>query len=181
MRIPGPERRSALLQTSDGEWDRRHDQAIDRAVDEGARRGAFDDLRGKGRPLQFRPEEGLATQSEDWLSNHLLANAGYRPPWVRVGRSLEQARARAAALQQAWRETPVPDRAALESRLTAAWEAENALIRRWNAEVPHPTLQRYPLPLARRWERLRADAAQDPAPPRPSGAPTSVPTKEPSR
>ena len=105
--IPSADRRAAVLQTSEQEWDRRYDGRIDSSVDEAARRGAFDNLAGRGRPLAFRPEEGLATHGDDWLANHLLKNAGYTPPWVRTGRALERARARSAALERGWR-APCP-------------------------------------------------------------------------
>jgi hypothetical protein len=157
-KIPSAERRAALPRTSEGEWERRYDGRIDSAVDDAAKRGAFDHLAGRGRPLDLHAEEGLATHGDDWLENHLLRNAGYTPPWVRTGQALERAKARSAALEAAWRAGD-SDRAALESSLSLAWAAENALTRRWNDQVPGPALQRYPTPPARRWERLRAAPA----------------------
>ncbi len=162
---PGALRRQALVQTSPAEMDRRIDLRVDGEFARAEEQGVFRALPGQGRPLAFRPEEGLATLDDNWLANHFLKNAGYVPPWARLGRALDRARARSAALEAAWRDGGAEERGPLAEQVTAAWEAENILIRRWNAQVPHPSLERYPAPPDVRWRRLRANAraGTDPA------------------
>jgi|GEM_PF-5285256 len=145
--------------------ERRHARNVDELVARAEAEGQFRDLRGKGRPFAFRPEEGLATLDERWLSNHMLKNADYVPPWAETGRAVESARQRSAEAAAAWRAAAGPARAAGAAALTEAWEAENEAIRKWNRQVPEPSLQRYPVPVARRWERLQGDGtgASEPA------------------
>ena len=141
--------------------ERRQAHHLDEAIRQAEAAGGFADLQGKGKPLAFRREAGLATQDERWLTNHILKNADYLPPWVAVSRAGERARDRSAQAVDAWRRAPQGEaREQWATALTAAWEAENDTLRKWNRHVPDPSMQRYPIPVARRWERLHEAGQQ---------------------
>lgn len=149
------ERILAADDTAGTALERRHARHVDELVARAEAEGRFQGLAGRGRPLAFRAEEGLATLDERWLANHLLKNADYVPPWAEAGRAVEAARASSAQALEQFRSATADEAAARTAALSAAWEAENAAIRVWNGQVPDPSLQRYPIPLTRRWERLR--------------------------
>jgi len=70
--------------------ERRQAHHLDEAIRQAEAAGGFADLQGKGKPLAFRREAGLATQDERWLTNHilkrrLLAPVGRRKPRRRAG------------------------------------------------------------------------------------------------
>ena len=58
------------------------DKLVERRIDEARARGDFDDLAGKGRPLQL---EDLSLVPEELRAAYiLLKNAGYLPPELRT-------------------------------------------------------------------------------------------------
>ena len=154
--------RRAILRRDDIEAppsERRYEHRIDAAVAEAQEHGDFASLEGRGRPLGL--DDGLAAvEDPQWLVHHLLKNAGYVPPFAALAAQVEALRAASARVEAAWlRAADQPTRTALAGAVEAAWEAENTLVRRWNQEAPSPSLQRYPLPIARRWARLQTRPA----------------------
>ena len=154
-----PAGRRAILRRDDVEAtlaERRFEHAIDAAWE----RRAPPQVAGKGQALVF--DDGLATQDAQWLVHHVLKNAGYIPPFVELGQQVEAARQASARAEAAWRQaSTAAGRKACAEALEAAWENENALIRRWNDKAPSPSLQRYPLPLPRRWARIQETSPSD--------------------
>jgi hypothetical protein len=67
-------------------WDRIIDDKIKTAQET----GAFDNLRGQGRPL---PDDGEPS-GEDWLANHLLKQSGVLPTWLQLRKEIFHARPR---------------------------------------------------------------------------------------
>jgi hypothetical protein len=157
--------RRALLRRDDPEpspQELRYEDAVDAAVRAAATAGAFRDLPGRGRPLP-EDHDALGRLDPRWLGLHLLRNAGVLPPFVEAGRRLEARQEASRRAEAAWRSAPGEERGARAAELEAAWEAENEAIRAWNRQVP-PWLTRYPAPIARRWERLRAASGEAPQP-----------------
>lgn len=80
------------------EWDRAVDKIIRQAMEE----GRFDNLPGKGRPLDLGGED----EDETWAANRILKNADLAPDWIEERREIvtlmAQARARLAR-SWAWR------------------------------------------------------------------------------
>jgi DnaJ family protein C protein 28 len=123
---PEAEKRSRMRH----DWD----NLIEDLIEEGRQRGLFDDLSGKGRPLEMRPSlyEGSAA-----LSNQLLKDNNLRPVWLShrlsVQERIEQFRSDVArtwqrydtAFQQAVGETH-------RTALTIGWDDE---CRRWEREI----------------------------------------------
>jgi len=83
--------------------------AIDERIREAQERGDFDNLRGKGKPLDLRgnPYAG------DWeMAYNAMANAGYVPDWIDRDKEIRQLQAEAdGALERhiAWHNQAVAD------------------------------------------------------------------------
>jgi hypothetical protein len=68
---------------------RQWESAIDKQIREAEERGAFDNLKGQGKPLR------LESWDDDWgLAYHVLKLAGETLPWIALGRDIEAAQAR---------------------------------------------------------------------------------------
>lgn len=67
------------------------DKSIDDIVEERIREamaaGAFDGLKGAGRPLRADPSEALA--GDQWLGFKVLQNGGTLPAWLALAREIE--------------------------------------------------------------------------------------------
>jgi hypothetical protein len=61
---------------------------VERRIREAQEKGVFDDLEGRGRPLDLGEENPF--EDPDWrLSYRILKNAGFAPRWIELGRELE--------------------------------------------------------------------------------------------
>ena len=129
--------------------------------------GQLDQLPGKGRPLNLGGPDGLARLDDRWLANHIVANANYTPEWAAGIQEVVLLRACSQETAMRWRQAATDEeRVASAAALEAAWTAENAAIRLWNSLVPSPSMQRYAMPMARRWQLLRDAAVMSPPDPR---------------
>lgn len=99
--------------------------AVDRLIDEAQKKGAFDNLPGKGRPLNLKKNPYAPEHS---LAYELLQNNNYTLPWI-ADRNviLEKIAAFRQELEHLWRRqqarhqgTPNPPR---EAALRQEWEA----------------------------------------------------------
>lgn len=134
---------------------------IDQQIREAQELGKFDDLPGKGKPLDLTPNPYAQDQE---LAFKILKDAGYAPEWIEVDKEirckLEEART-ALARGREWRETRLGELAdrpdswseAERRRILAGWtkaiasfEAEvdaiNKEIADLNLKVPSPRFQR---------------------------------------
>ncbi|MGN7360645.1 DUF1992 domain-containing protein [Paenibacillus sp. SAF-054] len=95
---------------------------VESAVDDFAKKGGFDDLPGKGKPLNIGEGDVLTS---------IMKNANYVPPWI------EQRKEIAADIKNL---TDRPDWSTeeMERRI----ENINQKIRRFNRLVPNPLLQK---------------------------------------
>ncbi|NLG99035.1 MAG: DUF1992 domain-containing protein [Chloroflexi bacterium] len=124
---------------------------IDKIIREAQKVGAFDNLPGKGRPIQWEDESGVPEEMR--LANRLLKNNGFAPDWIEMGRQLdaeyrllreelEQARERRAAgrlSQSEW-----------EQAARAVADKIRALNRRvigYNIRTPHEHFHKRPYPI----------------------------------
>ena len=74
---------------------------IDDHIQKAMSEGKFDDLPGKGRPLNL---DDNPHANPDWrLAHHLLKSSGYTLPWIAARQEIEaQVEAARAALRRAW-------------------------------------------------------------------------------
>lgn len=146
---------------------------IDQQIREAQERGAFDQLPGRGRPLDLTPNPYAQDQ---YLAFKILKNAGYAPEWIELDKvvrgKLEVALAKLARRWD-WRETrlsqltcrPGSESEAERQQVEASWqyaivafEAEVEVINReiseLNLKVPSPRFQRSRVDPRREVERL---------------------------
>jgi DnaJ family protein C protein 28 len=141
---------------------------IDQQIREAQERGEFDNLPGKGKPLDLTPNPYAQDQE---LTFKILKDAGYAPEWIELDRAirsrLDQARA-ALARSWEWYQSRLQDldgqagqwAAAEQKRASNTWqrkiagfvreaEALNKEIAEMNLKVPSPRFQRSMLDAAR--------------------------------
>lgn len=134
------------------------DEQIRRAMEE----GQFEDLPGKGRPLNLDEDP---FEDPDWrLAHHMLRNAGYSLPWIEKRHEIEEGLADARlTLAQAWERCqnsgsdPVLARARwdkAQAEFRSAAEELNKRIFSYNLEAPSMQLQLMPIDAEREIERL---------------------------
>ncbi|MFO7173043.1 MAG: DUF1992 domain-containing protein [Bacillota bacterium] len=127
---------------------------VEEQIQEAMARGDFDNLPGKGKPLDLteNPFE------KDWLVHHILKNASVAPEWIELRREIQA--------DLAWLRDH-PDHPGRAERIRET----NRKIDRYNLLVPIPNLQ-YPrlTPATAPGARL-AQAAGVEAPSSPAGAP----------
>lgn len=131
------------------------DEIIKRSMEE----GAFDNLPGKGKPLNLdeNPHE-----SEDWqLAYHLLQNNGFSLPWMDLRKEIDQAidQARIDAMQAKesgqWHEYQVVFKKQLE--------ALNQRIFQYNLQAPSTRFHLLKLNASRKIEIIQRGST-DPSP-----------------
>jgi DnaJ family protein C protein 28 len=126
-------------------WDRLVEEKIQKAIEE----GVFDDLPGKGRPLNL--DEAPFEEPDMRLAHHLLRSSGYTLPWIAERKEIENdIRGARSGLLRSWRRhgAAVPNewtqgewqRAVNAFRRQV--EAINARIRDYNLVVPVSAAQR---------------------------------------
>lgn len=117
---------------------------VEERIGEAIERGEFENLRGKGKPIQW--EENPFTPPEQQLAFHLLRSQGFTLPWIETRRELQaeiaQLRQEIARLRQPSARPFGLERqkAQLEQRIAEL----NQRIRRYNIEAP---LARFQLPI----------------------------------
>ncbi|WP_218615766.1 J-domain-containing protein [Pseudonocardia abyssalis] len=150
-----------MAQVRDGE--RPYESAIDRAVREGAERGAFENLPGRGKPLPH-----LDDPSEDWWLRRYLDREGISremllPPSVQLRKAIDRLPETLAALRT---ERAVRDAVAeLNVRIVEHLRFPSG---------PRISVQRIDADAAvQQW----TDARTPPAPPEPPAAPPPAPRR----
>ncbi len=110
---------------------------VEERIREAIERGEFENLKGKGRPIQW--EENPFTPPELQLAFHLLRSSGFTLPWIEMRRELvqeiETLRQRVAQLRQSPRWNDAWGKRE-KIRLEKQIEDLNRRIRRYNIEVP---------------------------------------------
>ncbi|HLE72952.1 MAG TPA: DnaJ family domain-containing protein [Anaerolineales bacterium] len=140
-------------------------RGIEEIIQQAMKDGAFDNLSGKGRPLDL--EENPHLDPEWQLAYHLLKQNGFAPQFIEQRQAIELALAAARqALARSWtwrqRELERGEDAAL---VEAEWgrakkefqqtvEFLNKKIRTYNLEVPTPSLNRHLIKFAEELSRI---------------------------
>jgi DnaJ family protein C protein 28 len=155
---------------------------IDQQIRDAQERGAFDNLPGKGQPIDLTPNP-YAQDRE--MAFKILKDAGYAPDWIELDKAirgkLDQAWASLARSWE-WRELRLAELAdhtdswgvAEQGRVLADWQravvmfeeqvaAINAEIADLNLKVPAPRFQRSQVDAAREVARLEAGSRVDDA------------------
>jgi DnaJ family protein C protein 28 len=142
------------------EWENQHMDPVEEIIRKAQERGDFDNLPGKGRPLDLRENPFVPPDMQ--LAYRMLANSGYAPDVVEEDKAL---RARIAHLEQqlqgfvrrwtnwrgtSWSEGQRLERLAARERFLRDYAEEaraiNGHIHVFNASAP-PAMQRGALPV----------------------------------
>ena len=157
-----------------GDWEKWVDQQIREAQE----RGAFDNLPGRGKPIDLTPNPYAQGQE---LSFKILKDAGFAPEWIELDKAIRNKlqRARAVILRQwQWREVRLSELSgrsdswsrAEQSRAEAGWQDAiaafgleldeiNRLIGELNLKVPSSRFQRSILDAGRELADLDGEAS----------------------
>lgn len=140
---------------------------IDDLIRKAMEDGQFDDLKGKGKPLDLNdnPHEDPAWR----LAHHVLKNSGYSLPWIQARQEIGiEAEALLENLQRAWkwrvneleRKQPYDlvegEWLRATTRFEQAVEKLNQRIRMYNLQVPSERFQLMPLNANREIEKVQA-------------------------
>lgn len=166
----GPGRNSLkptnVLISKETEGLKRWESLIDQKIREAMEQGEFDDLPGKGQPLDLTENP---FEDPDWRTAHrLLRNAGFAPAWIEerkdIDAELAAARsglARAGTVLQNARHTEHERSATVrwEKALDSFRNKVNELNRRinaWNLKAPGVGFQRKRIDTEREIERIQS-------------------------
>jgi DnaJ family protein C protein 28 len=131
---------------------KKREMGVDQSIREAISRGDFDDLPGKGKPLNWTTER----DDEWWLANHLLQNAGYRPEFIESDQAIRAEREALAKMlteHEAWHHAhagrePEPSLRRAAEAVAARYRERagklNREVERHNLSVPEalPSMQR---------------------------------------
>lgn len=139
----------------------------DRLIREAMERGEFDDLPGKGQPLDL--EDDPLTDPTTWVARHILQNSGFTPDWVddrrEIHAKMKEAQ-HALARSWAWRQRALAANrdvslahqqwAQAEMRFAEAVEKVNKRIRDHNLKLTVPQLHLRVVDAQAEIERVKA-------------------------
>jgi hypothetical protein len=136
-------------------------QRVEEAIVDAQRRGEFDDLRGKGKPI---PAELLFSRDDAWLAGKTLANAGFLPPWLQLQHEIDDdMQACRFLVERTERFPPLANRDLPMRELRRRLDEVRAKTRRYNLMVPTMSLQR-PVPATEALlQRMARAAGQAPS------------------
>jgi hypothetical protein len=118
------------------------ESAIDRQIREAQERGDFDNLPGRGRPL----DHSSWGQGEWALAHHVLKQAGETLPWISLGREIEQTEDRLAAMLRAVPGLSATERSRARDRYLSEAAALDQLLLEYSFMIPIGRLERGRLP-----------------------------------
>lgn len=122
------------------------EQPIDKIIREAREKGAFEDIQGKGKPIQWGDD--ALVPDDQRMANQVLKNAGFLPDWLEESRQIDQ------DYQTARRYLELSRTARAEGRLEeSSWQMAlaaytrqmidlNRRILKYNLRAPSPALQR---------------------------------------
>ena len=138
---------------------------IDQKIREAMEQGEFDDLSGKGEPIDLSENP---YEDPDWRTAHrLLRNAGFAPAWIEESKDIDaEFEVALARLRQAWTILQNAQGTRHETGATQRWEAArlefiekarelNQRINTWNLKAPATGFQRRRIDPEREIEAIR--------------------------
>lgn len=76
-------------------------RVAEQLIEEAMARGEFDDVPGKGKPLDLRPTEG--DRQGTWAIEHVLSEGNFKPEWIEDRKDIEEKLAEARrSLARVW-------------------------------------------------------------------------------
>jgi len=143
---------------------KRWESLIDQKIREAMERGEFDNLPGKGEPVDL--SENPFEDPELRLAHRMLRNAGFAPSWIEERKDIDAefvvartnlARARAILKKTLGTENETGAKVRWEKALGSFRQQAvelNRRIRAWNLKVPAPGFQRNLIDVEKEVERI---------------------------
>jgi DnaJ homolog subfamily C member 28 len=144
---------------------KRWESLVDQRIREGIEQGQFDNLSGRGRPIDLSENP---FEDPDWRTAHrLLRNAGFAPAWIEERKDIEaDVEAARIKLVRAWTVLRNARRSENEGVATTRWEQGqssfqleatqlNRRIVAWNLKAPAAGFQRKRIDAEREIERIK--------------------------
>jgi DnaJ homolog subfamily C member 28 len=138
---------------------------IDKTIREAMEQGEFDDLEGKGEPIDLSENP---FEDPDWRTAHrMLRNAGFAPAWIEERKDIDSELAAArSALARAWTVLQNARGSEHERSATLRWETAvgtfrdrvddlNRRINAWNLKTPALAFHRKRIDGEAEIERIR--------------------------
>ena len=147
---------------------KRWESLIDQKIREAMEQGEFDDLPGKGKPVDT--SENPFEDPELRLAHRILRNAGFAPSWIEERKDIEaELQTARNQLSKAWLILRGAQGSENERGAGARWEKAlnsftqqvgdlNDRIILWNLKVPASGFQRTPIDAKQEIERIRESA-----------------------
>ncbi|MCG3140142.1 MAG: hypothetical protein HDKAJFGB_01140 [Anaerolineae bacterium] len=119
-----------------------YDSWIDEKIRDAMARGAFDNLKNQGKPLNLARDPNVPEDVE--MAYNLLKNAGYAPDWVETRKEIDAARAKLFAPLERFRAHPpknADEYARTQNKLVEQFRVQaaelNKLIDTYNLKAPN--------------------------------------------
>ncbi len=144
---------------------KRWESLIDQKIREAIEQGEFDDLPGKGEPIDL--SENPFEDPELRMAHRMLRNAGFAPSWIEESKDIDAELLLARnLLARVWMVLQRAHGSEFEKSAEARWgkslnafraqaEQLNRRIAAWNLKVPAAGFQRAMIDVAREIERIR--------------------------
>jgi DnaJ homolog subfamily C member 28 len=146
---------------------KRWESLVDQKIREAMEQGEFDDLPGKGEPIDT--SENPFEDPEMRLAHRMLRNAGFAPSWIEERKDIDGELAAARTkLARAWSILQKARETEHQAGASARWERIvnsfreqaadlNRRITAWNLKVPAAGFHRKLIDAEREIERVRED------------------------
>ncbi|CAL8081533.1 unnamed protein product [Calicophoron daubneyi] len=162
------------------------ERVADEVIVEAMQRGEFDNLTGQGRPLPAETTTELFVDPSTKKISQILADQGYLPEWVELGKELrtrwDKAVQKLSATWNSSRPFEINDQAwdkAIEEFYKEAEEV-NRLTDRYNLLVPAMHLQRFHVDASKTVDRIKRNKRLKRVQPKRPVASTTKPESKPS-
>ena len=140
---------------------------IDQKIREGMEQGEFDDLPGKGKPLDT--SENPFEDPEMRMAHRMLRNAGFAPPWIEERKDIEaECEQSRHQLARVWAVLQNALGTGDERSARARWERSldsfrrqsgelNRRITSWNLKIPAAAFQQRLIEIEKEVNRVKRD------------------------
>lgn len=144
---------------------KRWESLVDQKIREAMEQGEFDDLSGKGEPIDLSENP---FENPEWrLAHRMLRNAGFAPAWIEERKDIDAAvEAARVALARVWAVNQNASGTAHQSSADARWQTAvnefrekvselNQRINLWNLKAPHASIHRRRIDFDREVEPIK--------------------------
>ncbi len=146
------------------------EKGVEKAIEEAMQSGKFDNLAGKGKPLNLEPNPHADPANE--MAHKILKDNNFTLPWIEIGRQIDselESLRKDLACTWAWygqgtngfQASAAQDAVSqAEARFRASIAALNQRIANYNLTIPHSRFEKYKLNPDREIEKIKTGKAE---------------------